>query len=300
MKKKTRAYLRRWTGLFLAVCVFVTMAVSALADEPAAPAAPEQFHGVYTGGQTYDEHSADNSPLGDLVLPAEFNLIDGQSYYPALYLEFPDEEGGGNVSVQAGDITTESAEKVVIEYYDEGPDDYYEDHYGTYGVRVSMRDESELLLNTGSINAAGQAVSTDNYDMSKMTMNIDGTIAAGNGGISVNNHNDSDATINSGTIISGTTYLENNSNGSAIEVFAEEDTDITINVTGDVHAGNTEAGTSGTGISTQVSHNSTATVYVSGSVTAEGAVGNRDRQADFQRHLRHGHGMLHMRATAVT
>ena len=273
MKKKTRAYLRRWTGLFLAVCVFVTMAVPALADEPAAPAAPEQFHGVYTGGQTYDEHSADNSPLGDLVLPEDFELIDGKYSYGALELEFPDEEGGGDVSVQAGDITTESAEKVVIVYYDEGPDDYYEDHYGTYGVRVSMRDESELLLNTGSINAAGQAVSTDNYDMSKMTMNIDGTITAGSTGINARNYNDSDLTINSGTIVSGTTYLENNTNGNAIDVFAYQGTDITVNVTGDVHAGNKGAGASGTGISAQTSYNSTSTVTISGSLTAEGSQG---------------------------
>ena len=76
MKKRTRAYLRRWTGLFLAVCVFVTMAVPALADEPATPTDLEPFHGVYTGGEINNEHSAENSPLGDLVLPADFDLVD--------------------------------------------------------------------------------------------------------------------------------------------------------------------------------------------------------------------------------
>ena len=159
MKKRARTYLRRWTGLFLSVCMLLTAVSSALADEPGTPTDLQPFYGVYTGGKTYNEHSADSEPLGDLVLPADFELVDDKYYYGALELEFPHGEGGGTVTIKTGDITAEIDRRE--RRVDCGPDpkkDFYYEDCDAYGVLISIDDQANLTLDTGDITAVGQAV----------------------------------------------------------------------------------------------------------------------------------------------
>ena len=101
MKMSTRRQIRKWTGLMLAMCILgLILPVGVLADEP--------FYGVYTGGVVDNSHDADHEPLGDLVFPDSYILQGNENNFAALNLVFPDEEGGGNVSIKAGDIKTET------------------------------------------------------------------------------------------------------------------------------------------------------------------------------------------------
>ena len=111
MKQKTRRNIRRWTGMMLAMCILgLMLPVGALADEP--------FYGVYTGGIEDNSHDADHEPLGNLVLPADFSDIKDDVYiYADLNLVYPDEEGGGKVSIKTGDVKTEINKVDKKEYY---------------------------------------------------------------------------------------------------------------------------------------------------------------------------------------
>lgn len=250
MKQTTKHTIRRWTGLMLAMCILgLMLPVGALADEP--------FYGVYTGGIEDNSHDADHEPLGDLVFPDSYILQGNENNFAALNLVFPDEEGGGNVSIKAGDIKTET--DCVDEFHSYNtpgnPADGWVDSHGVYGAYVSMRDESTLKVETGKIDAAGGAVGIDLEDSSKLTMNIDGTVS-GSGGISVNATHHSEADISAKDI--------NAHDGSGIYVKENDCDDVSITIDGSV-----TASLDGIGINTQIDDESKMNILVTGDVNAE-------------------------------
>ena len=115
MKKRTKRMFRKTASLFLALCISGMMLI------PDAQADPT-IHVVYTNGITDDSHAADQDPFGDLVLEDTVLPEDGQTEYAALKIEFPDGEGGGNVTVATGDLTSETG--AVVQSYEFGNEKY--------------------------------------------------------------------------------------------------------------------------------------------------------------------------------
>ena len=257
MKQTTRHTIRRWTGLMLAMCILgLMLPAGALADEP--------FYGVYTGGVVDRSHDADHDPLGDLVY-SEYSSLQGRGYnYGALFLEFPDEEGGGDVSIKAGSITAETDHMDEFISYDDpkDPSAGYTETHSVCGVTISMRDDSTVNLETGKIDAVGTAVGIDMEDRSKLTMNVTDTIS-GAAGISITTYSDSDADINTKDIVTQTTglYIKGN-----------DLDDINVRIDGSIDAGKGQD-KAGHGISIQIDDDSKVDIQVEGDVKTGGVGG---------------------------
>ena len=254
MKQTTRRNIRRWTGLMLAICIFgLMLPIGALADEP--------FYGVYTGGIEDNSHDADHEPLGDLVLPADFSDIKDDVYiYAALNLVYPDEEGGGKVSIKTGDVKTEINKVDKKEYYSDDEDDYWINECSVYGVYASMRDESTLDLETGKMDTAGQAVGISMEDESYLKLNITDTINSDDGGIHINAYNNSDVDLFTKDIVTNTTGLDLKGN---------DYDDFRVKIDGNITAGQGEDKT-GCGIQIQLDDDSTVNILVEGNVKTDG------------------------------
>ena len=254
MKQTTKHTIRRWTGLMLAMCILgLMLPVGALADEP--------FYGVYTGGIEDNSHDADHEPLGDLVLPADFTDIKDDVYiYAALNLVYPDEEGGGKVSIKTGDVKTEINKVDKKEYYSDDEDDYWINECSVYGVYASMRDESTLNLETGKMDTAGQAVGISMEDESYLKLNITDTINSGDGGIHINAYNNSDVDLFTKDIVTNTT---------GVDLKGNDYDDFRVKIDGNINAGQGEDKT-GRGIHIELDDDSTVNITVEGNVESDG------------------------------
>ena len=99
MKQKNRKNIRRWISILLTCSIILSMASVSLADEPGITV---PSHQNFSGGET------EQITLGDLVLTSESQPYDPENPNYVLDLEFADGDGGGNVTVQTGDITAAS------------------------------------------------------------------------------------------------------------------------------------------------------------------------------------------------
>ena len=99
MKQKNRKTIRRWTSILLTFSIIFSMASVSLADEPGITV---PSHQNFSGGET------EQITLGDLVLTSDSQPYDPENPNYVLDLEFADGDGGGNVTVQTGDITAAS------------------------------------------------------------------------------------------------------------------------------------------------------------------------------------------------
>ena len=150
MKMSTRRLIRKWTGLFLALCIFgCVLPVSTLADTT--------FQGIYTGGITDNSHDADHNPLGNLTLCDPIDPEDGNKEHAALILDFPEGYGGGEVTLKTGDLTADTepaARKAEFgdphypEDWDAGEMDVI---YEPHALVIHMDDQSTLHLETGNM-----------------------------------------------------------------------------------------------------------------------------------------------------
>lgn len=289
MTQKPRRICRKWIGMILSLCIILsTIPATVFAENPEDT---KPFYGIYEAGTIDNSHDSTN-PLGDLVMPANDKLPEnydlppeGVYEYAALYLEFqyaPSEENTdetdnnessdednkesdndsenfdgdkrGKVTIQTGNLTTESTSYEKRIFYGEEPDDYYDISCGGYGAAIKMNNDSDLILNTGSITAEGQALSIETNENAHLKMNVDGTIN-GSGGIGIN-ATDSIEIVNSKDVIT---------EGSGVGVEAYN-SNITVNVTGDIDAGNVNGGD---GISVQSDRKSEVNVTVTGSVVTK-------------------------------
>ncbi len=268
MKKKTRTYLRRWTGLFLAVCVFVTMAVPALADDP--------FYHEYTGGETDNSHSGDNEPLGDLVLPMIYETGEGVTDFGALVLTFPDGEGGGNAAVQTGDLTVNGwgYQKELTEYIeitdDMPPVEYnYTVNVDGYGAIVRMNDDSTLDLDTGSITSKSGGVYievNESSELTGLTMDVNGNISTVSDAVKIDVNDGGKVTLNTQDISTGvcdsTTGYQEVEGGDGISIHGTDKSSVTVTT------GNIDVGGGAVGIGME--RESTLTMNINGTVTGQG------------------------------
>ena len=173
MKQTTKHTIRRWTGLMLSICIFGLMLPTGVFAE--------QTNGTaftYTGNVEDSTYTGDNA-LGDLVLPDPIELEDGRTEYAALLLEFPDQLGGGKVTMETGDLTSNAGPVTVTVGYD-NPAYPYPVEWGwgeqditceSHGLTVKMDDKSTLDLDTGTVGIKlfpdGRAIISDTDDPAK-------------------------------------------------------------------------------------------------------------------------------------
>ena len=266
MKRRPWKSFRKGLCILQTVCLLVMMVSPALADEPDST---NPYYQSFSGGEEDDSHSAENTPLGNLMLLADFTDPEEYGELGALVLRFEDKKGGGSVKMRTGVLSVE--------------------HQEGSGAVVLMDDKSKLNLSTGSINsqgtgvytkmnesstldltvegditAEGTAVFINNKDESDVKMEVDGGISAGSG-ISVNSHKESNVGFKSGSIEVDST---------AIQAQLYDGSKAEFKVNGGIHA------KSGWGIlaqtdggSTEKDGGSSVKVDVSGSVKTEGGTG---------------------------
>ena len=225
------------------------------------PDSENPYYQSFSGGETDESHSGENEPLGDLTLPAEFEAPEGYNEFGAIVLEFPDGDGGGNATVQTGDLTVEGSSyetEITFEiHYDENEPPYvgsYTSYPDGYGAVVVMNDNSTLDLTTGNINSNGSGVDADLDDASSLVLTIDGTTTVANDGIDIDCYGSSSATVNAGAV---------NTGGIALDLDGNEGSNINV-TTQSIEAGNAGAGISLEG-------GSSATLNVNGSIEAGGS-----------------------------
>ena len=288
MKQKTRNTIRKWTGLILSICIFgLMMPIGVFAEQTNGTAF------TYTGGVEDSTYTGDNA-LGDLVLPDPIELEDGKTEYAALVVDFPDQEGGGDVTMKTGNLTSNANPVNKTVGYDD-PEYPYPVEYGwgeteiTYephALTVKMDDSSTLDLDTGNItNTAGDAAKIVVTDLSKLELKT-GAVEATEDGAEIQTSEGADIKIDFGTINvdgNGINLQSNDSNrekapckteiqtesitsgGTGIQA-ESNNSDAKITVDGDINSGSA-------GLSLKIQYGGTAEVTVNGDIQNSGYSG---------------------------
>ena len=180
MKRRPWKSFRKGLCILQTVCLLVMMVSPALADEPDST---DPYYQSFSGGEEDDSHSAENTPLGDLILPADYPFPEEYGKLGALVLRFEDKKGGGSVKMKTGVLSVE--------------------HQGGSGAVVLMDDKSKLNLSTGSINSQGAGVYAKLNESSTMDLVVDGDIHAKRGyGIAAQTDKESTVKVDvSGSVI---------------------------------------------------------------------------------------------------
>ena len=215
MKMRTKMTARKTISMILSFCILCSMVAAAAADEPDST---NPYYQSFTGGETDNSHDAEHDPLGNLVLPEEFEEPEGYHDFGAIVLNFPDGQGGGTVSVKTGDLTSAGKKYETEISWEYG--NYKKEEDG-HGAVILMDDSSTLNMDTGSISSQGSGINIKMNESSELNLNVDGTISAGNDGIHVNNIGNSNAQI---------TAQDINAGGSGIYISNRDDSDINITV----------------------------------------------------------------------
>jgi len=137
---------RKPLSIVLSLCILFSMISVSEANEPDST---DPYYQSFSAGET------ENITLGDLVLPVDFEDMPEYGQFGAVVLSFPDGEGGGDVSVQTGTLTSMGEEyqtEITTEYFS------YTDYRDGYGAVVLMDDASKLDLDTGAISSEGIGV----------------------------------------------------------------------------------------------------------------------------------------------
>ena len=229
MKQTTKHTIRRWTGLMLSICIFGLMLPTGVFAE--------QTNGTaftYTGNVEDSTYTGDNA-LGDLVLPNPIELEDGKSEYAALVVEFPDQKGGGKVTMETGNLTSNA--DPVTTTVDYGHPDYpypvewgwgeQEITYESHGLTVKMDDKSTLDLDTGNItNTAGGAAKISVKDQSTLDLETGDIWSEAGTAVDLYVDDACNVEIDAGKI---TTYRDGG-NGIALKSYNEDKSGSTVKI----------------------------------------------------------------------
>ena len=232
---------RKPLSIVLSLCILFSMISVSEANEPDST---DPYYQSFSAGET------ENITLGDLVLPADFEDMPEYGQFGAVVLSFPDGEGGGDVSVQTGTLTSMGEEyqtEITTEYFS------YTDYRDGYGAVVLMDDASKLDLDTGAISSEGSGVYIEMHESSELDLAVDGDINAERTGIRIENENKTSVTITTNDIIANDCGVdvsneENSyakitvdsiqaSNGPGISVNNEKNSDMEMKVNGDINGG---------------------------------------------------------------